>query len=470
MEPRGFAESARPQSPMAASAPRRPAEDMNFEDVAITFSQEEWGLLDEAQRLLYCDVMLEIFALAASLGCWHNLEDEEAPSAQIVSVEGESQVRASETVPAAQRTHPCRRGVSVFKDILHLDECQAANLENETCFRAASVSGSCFSADFTQQQREASGEQPCRGDADSDLVTRGSFCASGTPFTRQDVGAEFPAISGLLQLQSTLITEGSHSGSEGGQAAHSGKSRHVSGECEKAALHNQNLDQRQSICSGEGVHECSKCGKVTPHRRVPTGGKPDMYSVCGTCFHGEDFLIPHQRVHTVEKRYECSDCGKCLGYKIDLIRHQRIHTGEKPYQCSDCGKSFRQSCALIQHKRIHTGEKPYECGYCGKSFRQRTNFILHKRVHTGERPYECNECDKSFTRTYNLLTHQRIHTGEKPYECSDCGKTFRESSTLIKHKRVHTGERPYKCNECGKSFTRTSNLLRHQRLHTEERP
>ncbi|KAK1329812.1 hypothetical protein QTO34_009995 [Cnephaeus nilssonii] len=40
---------------------------VTFEDIALYFSREEWSLLDEGQRQLYLNVMLENFELVSSL-------------------------------------------------------------------------------------------------------------------------------------------------------------------------------------------------------------------------------------------------------------------------------------------------------------------------------------------------------------------------------------------------------------------
>ncbi|EDL83201.1 similar to RIKEN cDNA A230102I05 (predicted), partial [Rattus norvegicus] len=66
---------------------------VTIEDVTVYFSQEEWKLLDEAQRLLYLDVMLENFTLISSLVYRYKAEAEEKTCARSLSQTEAPQVR-----------------------------------------------------------------------------------------------------------------------------------------------------------------------------------------------------------------------------------------------------------------------------------------------------------------------------------------------------------------------------------------
>ncbi|XP_055468467.1 zinc finger protein 39-like isoform X2 [Psammomys obesus] len=234
---------------------------------------------------------------------------------------------------------------------------------------------------------------------------------------------------------------------------------------------------RQKIHRGKKSYECKICGKCfywktsfNRHQSTHTGEKPYECTECSKAFCQKSHLTQHQRVHTGERPYICFECRKAFYRKSELTDHQRIHTGEKPYECKECGKAFCQKPQLTLHQRIHTGEKPYECAECGKAFSTKSYLTVHQRTHTGEKPYECTVCRKSFICKSSFSHHWRTHTGEKPYECKQCMKTFYRKSGLTRHQRTHTGDKPYECQLCEKAFYCTSHLTVHQRTHTGEKP
>ncbi|NXV62637.1 ZN543 protein, partial [Molothrus ater] len=455
---------------------------VQFEDVAVRFSRQEWASLDEGQKEMYRSVMEGNYEMLVSLYCALSkpelllqLESEELSTPlesepEAAEVSPELAVGGSPAVPENCSTRECLANPAAAAAVRGpgpLPGCSLPTFITALALTApVPLEATAVLADLSQPTpspsrplsvhcQEAVGQNcspPAAGDAEVGIPME---------VPQEEVAAEKPS---MPKTPSKGLEE------DKGQEEEAVKDSGNTGQDLVA-----NIPEEPGKEMTPDVHK-------TTEQADPSPGEPEKDSCVGR-------PMAWQR-NSAREFYSCPICRKTFLLKINLLIHQRGHTNWVPYVCVHCDRKFMSKKKIRRHLRAWAANgtcQPSELEVCSSQTlcpssqpqapSRDCGTVWQEpgparcSLPPGKVMYTCTECRETFSNQVFLTVHQRRHSGHHLILCPCCNRSFTWVSDFVRQHWMHMGVRPHQCGICQKTFKRFSHLKAHQRIHRrQERP